>query len=241
VTTRPLIGVTGRRVPPNSLPGLPAGLAHMPVDIHFTDYTASLAAAGAIPVTLTRDAPVEPLLDRLDGLVLSGGADVSPELYGATPDDMLGGTEPDRDAWEIALYRGAVARAMPVLAICRGMQLMNVFFGGTLRQHVGLDEGAGHPNWHTDGRARTHGLVTAPDSILRQLLGESLDVNSLHHQTVQDLAPGLRVAATAPDGVVEGVEHETLPMVGVQWHPEMLGNDPVFSWIVREAGQYAAR
>jgi putative glutamine amidotransferase len=208
------------------------------IDLHISDYAKSVAYWGGVPVGLSRDAEVDAMLSRLDGLVIAGGADVDPGRYGAEPSEQLGRLEPDRDAWELALLEGARTRRIPVLAICRGLQILNVSCGGTLHQHVDLDEGSGHPNWQTDGRRRTHGLATAPDSIVRTLLGTDLQVNSMHHQTVDRVGEGLRVTATAPDGVVEALEHDTLPMVGVQWHPELLGGDPMFSWIVAEARRY---
>ena len=138
--SRPLIGVTGRRWPAAYLGDhVPPAMRGLFFDLHFADYTRSIALAGGLPVELSRDADVDAVVARLDGLVLSGGADVEPARYGAVPEPGLGDVEPDRDAWELALFEAAQRRALPVLAICRGLQLVNVARGGTLVQDVPLD------------------------------------------------------------------------------------------------------
>ncbi len=178
------------------------------------------------------------MVAHLDGLVLTGGADVEPAHYDQDPDPDLGALEPDRDAWEMALLRAARARDIPVLAICRGLQLVNVVFGGTLRQHVELDEGAGHPQWDVDGHEATHRCTssTAPDG--GSLYDGEIGVNSLHHQVVDEVGEGLVVSAKATDGVVEGLETPDGRIVAVQWHPELLEKpDPAFVWLVREAAE----
>ncbi|MFZ1063109.1 MAG: gamma-glutamyl-gamma-aminobutyrate hydrolase family protein [Acidimicrobiales bacterium] len=232
--TRPLIGVTGRRWPALALgPSVPPGMSGLSIDLHFTDYVRSIALAGGLPVELTRDADVTEMVERLDGLVLSGGADVEPARYGARPDERLGPLETDRDAWEFELYEAARERDLPVLAICRGFQLVNVAHGGTLNQHVGLDEGAGHPQWDVDGRTATHDVRSVPATAIAGLVGEHARVNSLHHQTLDRLGAGLVASAYASDGVVEGFESVDGDVLGVQWHPELLdAPDPTFRWLV---------
>jgi putative glutamine amidotransferase len=232
--TRPLIGVTGRRWSASLLgDAVPKGMAGLEVDLHFTDYGRSLALAGGLPVELSRDADVREIVERLDGLLLSGGADVEPSRYGAVPEENLGPVEGDRDEWELALYAAARDRDLPVLAICRGFQLVNVAHGGTLNQDVPLDEGAGHPRWDVDGRTRTHDVRTMPSTILRDLLGGRAAVNSLHHQTVRRLGDQLVVSAVASDDVIEGFESADGEVLGVQWHPELLSApDPTFRWLV---------
>ena len=168
--TKPLIGMSGRRWPASALANnVPKAMYDLKFDLHFSDYPASVAAAGGLPVELTRDADVEGVLARLDGLILSGGADVEPDRYGHHADENLGAIEPDRDEWELALFREARRLEMPVLAICRGAQLANVYYGGTLNQHVELDDGAGHPQWDTDGHERTHEVNVVPGSLLSSL------------------------------------------------------------------------
>lgn len=205
-------------------------------DLHFSDYTHSIAMAGGIPVELTRDGDAEGVIERIDGLVLSGGADVDPRRYGAVPDERLGDLEPERDEWEIALFAAARRRDLPVLAICRGLQLVNVALGGSLHQHVERDEGAGHPRFESDGRTRTHGVSVVGGTRLGELYPSEIEVNSLHHQVVDVVGEGLVVSAKAPDGVVEGLESPDGAVLALQWHPELLdAPDPAFTWVVREA------
>jgi putative glutamine amidotransferase len=207
-------------------------------DLHFSDYPASIAAAGGLPVELTRDADVEGIIERLDGLVLSGGADVDPALYGQEPDENLQSLEQDRDEWEMALFQAARDRDMPILAICRGFQLVNVALGGTLVQHVELDEGSGHPQWEVDGHTATHQVNVAPNTIAGSLFPPQWPVNSLHHQTLEHLGRGLTISATAPDGVVEAFETSDGDLLAVQWHPELLAApDPTFLWLVKQASE----
>lgn len=207
-------------------------------DLHFSDYPRSVAAAGGLPVELTRDADVEGMIERLDGLVLSGGADLDPALYGQEPDENLQALEPDRDEWEMELFAAARERDIPVLAICRGFQLVNVAYGGTLVQHVELDEGSGHPQWNVDGHTATHEVDVVPDTMISTLLPPKWSVNSLHHQTVERLGDGLTASAMAPDGVVEAFETPEGDLLAVQWHPELLlAPDPTFVWLVEQASK----
>jgi putative glutamine amidotransferase len=211
-------------------------MSELSFDLHFADYGRSVALAGGLPVELTRDADVEDIVSRLDGLVMSGGADVEPHHYGHDPHEQLGAVEPDRDEWEFALYAAARERGLPILAICRGFQLVNVAHGGTLRQHVELHEGAGHPQWEVDGRKATHAVSCRQSSLTADVVGGSLDVNSLHHQTLSTLGEGLVVGATASDGVVESFYTTDASVLAVQWHPELLpAPDPTFVWLVKTA------
>jgi putative glutamine amidotransferase len=211
-------------------------MSELAFDLHFADYGRSVALAGGLPVELTRDADVDEIVAHLDGLVLSGGADLEPEHYQAAAHESLGETEPERDPWEFALYRAARTKGIPVLAICRGFQLVNVAHGGTLNQHVELDEGAGHPQWDVDGRKTTHTVSCRSPSLTAEVVGGSLEVNSLHHQTLADLGEGLIVGATASDGVVESFYTLDASVLAVQWHPELLpAPDPTFVWLVTTA------
>lgn len=205
-------------------------------DLHFSDYPRSVALAGGLPVELTRDAEVSGIVGRIDALVLSGGADLDPSMYEASPDENLGPLEQDRDVWEMALLQAARDRDLPVLAICRGFQLVNVAFGGTLHQHVELEEGVGHPQWDVSGRSVTHEVRVVDNTIASTLFPEVIGVNSLHHQTVDRVGEGLVVSAVAPDGVVEGLETPDGSILALQWHPELLSApDRSFEWVVREA------
>ena len=238
---RPLIGISGRRWPASRLGEfLPPAMADLSFDLHFADYGRSVALAGGVPVELTRDADVLEIMSHLDGLVLSGGADVAPSHYDAAPHEQLGEIEPDRDEWEFALYDAARAKGIPVLAICRGFQLVNVAHGGTLDQHVELDDGVGHPQWEVDGRKTTHTVSCRSKSLISQVVGTSLEVNSLHHQTLATLGEGLVIGAAAPDGVVESFATSDESVLAVQWHPELLpAPDPTFVWLVKSALELA--
>lgn len=235
--SKPLIGISGRRWPATVLGSLlPKAMQELAFDLHFADYPRSIALAGGLPVELTRDADVDGVVARIDGLVLSGGADIDPEHYGAEPDVNLGPLERDRDDWEMALFRAAQAIDLPILAICRGFQLVNVAYGGTLHQHVELDDGVGHPQWDVSGRALTHDVHVVPRTLTASLLAPVVGVNSLHHQVVDRVGEGLTVAATATDGVVEALEGANGTLLAVQWHPELLkAPDPTFRWLVQEA------
>jgi putative glutamine amidotransferase len=215
---------------------VPAAMSGIDFDLHITDYPRSVSLAGGLPVELTRDADPYEMASHLDGLVLTGGADVDPEHYDQEPDPNLGDVEPDRDAWEISLLAAARAKGIPVLAICRGLQLVNVVFGGTLCQHVELDEGAGHPQWDTDGHETTHGVNLVEGTLTAELFSGEIGVNSLHHQVVDEVGEGLVVSAKATDGIVEGLETPDGLILAVQWHPELLKKpDPTFQWLVRAA------
>lgn len=202
-------------------------------DLHFSDYGRSVALAGGIPVELTRDADVHDIVEHLDALILSGGADLDPTHYGQAASEGLGEIEPERDEWEIALNRVARAKGIPVLGICRGFQLINVAHGGSLVQDVSLEEGVGHPQWDRDGAERTHEVACVASSVVGSLVGEGLFVNSLHHQVLDRLGQGLIATAKATDGVIEAFETADSRVLGVQWHPELLeAPDPTFRWLV---------
>ncbi len=219
---------------------MPSALHDAEFDLHFTEYPAGVAAAGGLPVELTRDADVLDMTSRLDGLVVSGGADVDPSRYGAGREDGLGVTEPDRDDWELALLRAAIDQKVPVLGICRGAQLLNVLMGGTLVQHVDRHEGAGHPRFEEDRSVAAHHMVAAPGSLTCALYGTSAGVNSLHHQTIGRLGEGLVATGHADDGVVEAMEMPGCAVYAVQWHPEMMQQpDPALVWLVKSAVLFA--
>jgi putative glutamine amidotransferase len=184
-----------------------------------TTYLRAIEAGGGLPVVLAPDEPelAVALIERLDGLCLAGGPDLDPLGYGAAErHEKLGETDRVVDAAELALARAAEARGLPLLGICRGAQAMNVARGGTLHQH--LD---GHRQTHS-ATEPAHAVDVAPGSYLAALTGGgSVAVNSFHHQAVDRLGAGLRVAATAPDGTVEAIEDPSRPFfLGVQWHAE---------------------
>ncbi len=229
----PLIGLTGRRKTGGDIAGFPSPLAACDVDLFFADYARGVLAAGGVPVYLTPDTDAERAMSRLDGLVLTGGADLDPALYGAEPETDLYPPEPYRDRYELALLEAAYARDLPVLGICRGIQLLDVRDGGTLHQHV-----AEHACFDLDPATRVHEVVVTPGTRLHELYGDRVKVNSLHHQTLDRVAGGWVVSGVADDGTVEAIEHTEREVLAVQWHPEMLDTrdvDPVFGWIVGAA------
>ncbi len=231
---RPLIGLTGRRKTAAQLEGTPANLLGLEGDWYYADYARGVLAAGGLPVNLPLDVDPAEFAGRLDGIVLSGGADVWPERYGAEPAPTADPAETERDAFELSLLDAAVASAIPVLGICRGLQLINVQAGGTLHQDI-----PEHARYDQAPEATAHPITIVPGSQIAGLYGNEHHVNSLHHQTVDRLGSGLRVTAEH-EGTVEGLEHESLPILAVQWHPEMLttrDSDPVFRWIVEAAAK----
>jgi putative glutamine amidotransferase len=169
----------------------------------------------------------EALLDRVDGLVLTGGADINPTQYGEKPHPMLGVVSDERDRWEMELIRAARQSEKPLLAICRGAQLLNVTLGGTLIQDLGSQR-PGEINHDPDRprSSRTHAVELPGESRLARAVGVTrMEVNSVHHQAIGRVADELRVVAVAPDGVIEAVEaaaESAWWCIGIQWHPEDL-------------------
>jgi putative glutamine amidotransferase len=204
---------------------------YTPANGNAISYLRAIEAAGGIPslIHLTRDAEVLDVhYQRCDALLFAGGEDVDPSFYGAVPHPRLGAPDRFQDEVELALARRAAAEGKPILGICRGIQLLNVALGGTLYQDISSEiEGALNHSESTDRRDMAylaHPIALEPESWLAaQLDAADLKVNTLHHQAIRDLAPGLRVVARAPDGVVEAVEGTGGGFVlGVQSHPEEL-------------------
>ncbi len=196
-------------------------------------YARALARAGALPLIVapvTAPARAAEVLPLVDGLLLTGGDDLDPARYGAVPSPALEPVDRARDALDYALFQAAWDRRLPVLAICRGLQVVNVALGGTLWQDLPSERGGRVKHNQGEPRAeRSHPVTILPASRLASITGTTaLTVNSFHHQAVRELAPGLRVTASAGDGVVEGLESEDPGrwLVAVQWHPEEYHADP---------------
>jgi putative glutamine amidotransferase len=192
-------------------------------------YAAQVAAAGGLPVLLPPEAGIGAVVSRLDGLILSGGGDVDPASYGADPHPQTGGVRPARDTAERALFAAAVDRGLPILGICRGLQVINTYLGGTLHQH--LPEVTGHQD-HSPARGQygMHAVRVDPASRLAAVLGRTAleGEPSAHHQAIDRLGKGLTAVAWAPDGIIEAVDIDApgCPFaLAVQWHPEA-GSDP---------------
>ncbi len=196
------------------------------------DYVRSVEQAEAIPMVLVPCAPRDaaPLLDRLDGLLLTGGVDVAPELFDQPPHPRLRRVDRRRDDFEIALIRETLERDLPIFAICRGIQVLNVAGGGTLIQDLPSEIAGGERHDCPEPRSRrVHRVDIDPDTRLHGILGEArISVNSFHHQAVDRLGSGFAASARCDeDGVIEGIEMpERRFVVGVQWHPETFWDSP---------------
>lgn len=233
---RPVIGISSYREQASW------GVWTQSADLLPTRYAVAVELAGGIPVLLPPPASphrVGPdasgVAARLDGLVIAGGADVDPARYGAPRHERTVHVAPDRDAWELALLDAADARALPVLGICRGMQLMAVHGGGSLHQHT-PDVTRTTVHEVGDDRFGDVDVTVAEGSRLRGLVGERQDVGCHHHQSVAT-HPGYAVAARAADGTIEAIERPGERFVlGVQWHPETREDAGLFRGLVASAG-----
>lgn len=208
-------------------------------------YLTGVTATGGIALLLPPQDPdaADAAIAGLDGLILSGGADVAPELYGAQRHPLTDPARADRDAWELALFRAAERRRMPVLAICRGLQLVNVARGGTLQQH--LPESLGTERYRVGGGVfAENDIEVAEDTALAEVLGAGeVRVHSYHHQGIDRLGEGLVPAARSEDGLVQAfVDTAAGHVVGIQWHPEENAEDRrLFADLVSQAGAFAAQ
>ena len=227
MSRRPVIGIATQ-----TLPGVPG--ERQPCWLMGRSYIEELRKVGAVPWVIPlipHDGDtLQEIFDRLDGVFITGGVDVDPSRYGEPKTPLCGTTDPDRDAVEIALLRHALARDLPVLAVCRGIQILNVACGGTLYQDVSAQVPAAlkHDFFPTpDQPSRkylAHDVTVKAGSRLGRILGDArVPVNSMHHQAIKELAPNLAATAYAPDGIIEGVEGtDGRYLVAVQWHPEEL-------------------
>jgi gamma-glutamyl-gamma-aminobutyrate hydrolase PuuD len=205
------------------------------------DYVTSVVAAGGIPLLVPPlPAAAAPLvLSAAAGLLLTGGGDVAPFRYGEATDSATGEVDDERDESELALTRQAVAMGLPILGICRGAQLLNVALGGTLSQHIS-DDGPVRHRWGQRRYEAVHRVDVDAATVLASAVGaRHLMVNSIHHQAVERVAPGLRATALAEDGVIEALEGLAGHVLAVQWHPECLpvetASRGLFSWLVEKA------
>lgn len=220
------------------------GLIAVSQNRRMTDYLESLRRAGGDPVEVGGDETPAAIVARAGGILLTGGGDVDPALYGEAPHPSYDAAEPGRDAFEIALARAAIEADVPLLAICRGMQVVNVAGGGTLVQDIPSEIAGALTHSIPEPRfAIAHEVWVTKGSRLWTIMadrldGESLQVNSRHHQAVRRAADGFEVTATAPDGVIEAMERPASRFcLAVQWHPENFWRTgefrPLFEHFVR--------
>lgn len=191
------------------------------------DFVTGVCQSGGTPLILpvVDHEHIPTYVAQIDGLILGGGQDISPNLYGEEPHPQLQETLPLRDAFEIALIQEVIKQKKPIFGICRGLQILNVVEGGTLYQDISSQ--ATISVKHTQDTLPQfveHSITTVENSIARRLLGEKSSVNTLHHQAIKELAPSLRATAFSPDGLIEAIEsHDDARFIfAVQWHPEIL-------------------
>jgi putative glutamine amidotransferase len=198
-------------------------------------YISMVDKVGGVPMIIPPAGDMTILLDSIDGLIVSGGPDISPANYNEEPGPMTTEFYPEQDYSEMGLIERALERDMPLLGICRGMQILSVAHGGRMHQHLDTTPGhEGHGGFF--GKSTEHGVVLEGDSQLASIMGDSFIVNSLHHQGVSD-SGSLDVSARADhDGLIEGVERKDKKFcLGVQWHPERKGHDLLFSALIQAA------
>jgi len=236
----PRIGLTTYREP------AAWGVWSQPADLLPASYATAIVSAGGVALLLPPattgdlDRAAGAVLDGLHGLALAGGADVDPARYGAARDAGTGPARPDRDAWELTLTRTALERGLPVLAICRGMQVLNVALGGDLVQHL-PDIVGNDTHCPAVGEHGRHDVRLIRESQVGALLGDCAVVATYHHQAVDRLGTGLVATAWAADGTVEALEHTGAGwVVGVQWHPEVHDGAALFAGFVAACARHRA-
>lgn len=238
---RPIIGITGSIMfdQGGAFPGYKRAYAN-------NTYVEAVSNAGGIPIILPiisdKDA-VKLQIESIDGLLITGGYDVDPLIYGEEPLQKLGFVHPERDEYDIQVIKEAMKLNKPVLGICRGLQVLNVAFGGTLYQDLSQIDGCYiNHSQSSSSDATGHTVEVFDGTKLFSIFGEKAVVNSFHHQAIKDLAPGLKVSARAKDGVIEGIEAKEGFVIGVQWHPEMLAKKhtemlKIFEELIKQSSQ----
>ena len=222
MSKKPIIGISSSVIVDDS--GSFAGYKRAYVN---KDYVDAVIKAGGVPLIIPFTTDKEVIINQaqvIDGLIISGGHDVSPYNYGQEPSPLLGETFPERDTYEMLLLEESKKRNLPILGICRGSQIINVAGGGTLYQDLSLIPGnVLKHNQVSKPTLKTHKIQIEENSIISEIFGKETMVNSFHHQALDKVADDFKVVARASDGIVEAIQHKTYKfLVGVQWHPEML-------------------
>jgi len=229
---KPVIGLTSSRIPNKYV------IQQIGVD---DAYVQAVLRAGAVPAIIPlglSEADLNILLSRVDGVIFTGGGDILPQRYNSTPHPLVSFVDEDRDRVEISLFQEIQHQGLPFLGICRGLQVVNVAMGGTLYEDI-LDQHSGaiqHQfNQDYPRNYRAHPIEIEAESRLAGVIGSTtIQVNSLHHQGIRVLAPGLKATATASDGIIEGVEIKDHPFgLAVQWHPEWMPDDEAMQRLFR--------
>lgn len=238
----PIIGITGNIITINDY-----DFEFFDVNYSPKGFTQAVVKAGGVPIILplANKENVTEYISMIDALILTGGEDVSPMLYNEEPRKVIGRTSPMRDEFEITLFKEAVLQKKPVLGVCRGLQLINVIFGGTLYQDLSEDKSISIQHVQkTKAEFVTHSIKVKTDSIISDIMESGDYVNSYHHQAINELGNGLEVTAWSKDNVIEAIESvdKDQGIVGVQWHPELnaLTNEKslkVFQNLVKRAKQ----
>lgn len=237
---KPIIGISGSLIIDQG--GMFPGYERAYVN---DDYVQSVVRAGGVPYIIPMvydDEVIKAQAEAIDALIMSGGHDVNPMLYGEEPCKELGGLLPKRDTFDMALIKAVMELGKPILGICRGEQILNVVNGGSLYQDLKFAEGSYIK--HNQGQLpnfATHTVTVKEGSKLHEILGSETLVNSFHHLAVKTVAPGFKAVAYSKDGIVEAIEKEgDIFVMGLQWHPEMLSKDysnmaKVFERLIEEA------
>jgi putative glutamine amidotransferase len=231
---RPVIGITTYLVPATW------GAWNMEAALVPADYVRAVSEAGGAPLLVPPGSSLPETLDAVDGLVFSGGSDLDPELYAAEAHTETSGVVRERDDFELELMRAALERDVPMLAICRGSQVLNIALGGDLEQHV-PDRVGTELHREVPGVFSEHDVEVVGGTRLASILGDHQGVKSHHHQGFGALGAGLQEAARAPDGTLEALEDPSRRFaLGVLWHPEAGEDRALFEALVAEAGAYRA-
>ena len=218
---KPLIGITGNIHIMNEKDNIP-GLQR---DYVNRSYALSVKMSGGLSLIIPAmedEEGLRSILGRIDGLILSGGYDIAPDLYGEEPRASLGYTMRDVDMFYLSAIRTARSMDLPLFGICKGHQAINVAFGGTLYQDIGEKGAVLKHSQSAPEMDPSHSVSIEEGTFLHSLLGSSAMVNSFHHQAIKAPAPGLKIAATSSDGIIEAFEMDGGRIIGVQWHPEMM-------------------